>query len=540
MVIEIVVYNIKNQAFPIIRGLIIELKSFINLITASRLIIIIWGILNKRPGKRLNFDFPKDKFQQSKLTHLHLLLEFKMKMKHQRFLFFFLIPIALIIASCSDENGKPDPPPAGNEFILPDPPLYGSPFSDVPETEDVVMYEVNLRAFSPANLQGVINKLDHIKSMGVNVIWLMPVYPIGAVNSVNSPYSVKNYREVNPEFGTLDDLRNLTNQAHQRGMAVILDWVANHTAWDNPWMKYPAWYTKENGVVIHPAGTNWLDVADLNFESDDMRKAMISAMKYWVLDANVDGFRCDAADMVPFEFWTQAIDSMNAIPGREIIMLAEGARSDHFSAGFQMNYAWEFYGKLKSVFSGQPASGLFATHISEYNSIPAGKQKLRFTTNHDESAWDVTPMVLFNGKKGALAASVIATFMGGVPLIYGSQEVGRLEKLPFFTNSPVNWSENPDMLAAYQDIISFYTGSETAKRGTLTSFPSNDICAFIRRSEAEELVFLVNVRNSQVTYTLPTAIGTHVWENVLTGSTVGEAGSVVLGAWEYLIQRRAR
>jgi hypothetical protein len=460
-------------------------------------------------------------------------------MRFDRYRLCWLLILLLIVSACSDKEEKPGPSITENEFILPDPAQYGTPFSAVPETEDVVMYEVNPRAFSPASIQGVINKLDHIKSLGVNVIWLMPIFPIGTVNSVNSPYCVKNYREVNQEFGTLTTLRTLTDQAHQRGMAVILDWAANHTAWDNPWMKYPEWYTRVNGVVIHPEGTNWQDVADLDFDSQDMRKAMISAMKYWVFDANIDGFRCDAADWVPFVFWKQAIDSMNAIPGRDIIMLAEGARSDHFAAGFQMNYSWDFYGKLKSVFSGQPASGLSATHTSEYSSIPAGKHKLRFTTNHDESAWDATPMTLFNGKQGALAASVIATFMGGVPMIYGSQEVGRLETLPFFTNSPVNWAQNPDMLTEYQKIMTFYSGSEPAKTGTLVSYPNNDISAFIRRTESEELACLVNVRNSAVTYTLPAAIGTQVWENVLTGSVMGEDDSIVLEAYGYLILTRA-
>ncbi|HCT70377.1 MAG TPA: alpha-amylase, partial [Bacteroidales bacterium] len=185
------------------------------------------------------------------------------------------ILLAFLVTACSDKEEKPAPPSPSNEFILPDPPQYGIPFGAVPATSDIVMYEVNLRAFSTAgNLTGVTQKLDHIRSLGVNVIWLMPIHPIGTVNSVNSPYSVKNYREVNPEYGTLDDLRRLTDQAHQRGMAVILDWVANHTAWDNPWMKYPAWYTRVNGEVIHPEGTNWLDVADLNFDHKDMRKAM--------------------------------------------------------------------------------------------------------------------------------------------------------------------------------------------------------------------------------------------------------------------------
>jgi len=330
-------------------------------------------------------------------------------------------------------------------------------------------------------------------------------------------------------------MRSLTEQAHQRGIAVILDWVANHTAWDNPWMKYPEWYTRVNGEVIHPDGTNWLDVADLDFDSQDMRKAMISAMKYWVFDANIDGFRCDAADMVPFSFWKQAIDSVNAIEGRKIIMLAEGARSDHFTAGFQMNYAWDFYSKLKSVFAGQAASGLSAAHASEYSSIPAGKHKLRFTTNHDESAWDATPMTLFNGAKGAVAASVIATFMGGVPMIYGSQEVGRVNILPFFSNSPINWTGNPEMLAEYQEIMSFYSGSEASKSGTTISYPNNDVSVFIRKSSSEELLFLVNVRNNQVTYTLPSAIIANEWENALTGMQMGAGQSIILQAYEYLI-----
>ncbi|MFH1121942.1 MAG: alpha-amylase family glycosyl hydrolase [Bacteroidota bacterium] len=456
-------------------------------------------------------------------------------MRHFRFTLSTLFLVFCFLASCSDKEEMPKPVAPVNEFIIADPPQYGSPFHEVPETKDVVMYEVNLRAFSPANLQGVISRLDHIKSLGVNVIWLMPIHPVGTINSVNSPYSVKNYREVNPEFGTISDLRNLTDQAHQRGMAVILDWVANHTAWDNPWMKYESWYTQENGTVIHPAGTNWLDVADLNFDSKEMRKAMISAMKYWVFDANADGFRCDAADMVPFDFWKQAIDSLNAIPDREIIMLAEGARNDHFTAGFHMNYAWDFYGTLKSVFSGQPASGLIAANATEYYNMPAGKHKLRFTTNHDESAWDATPITLFNGKQGALAASVIATFMGGVPMIYGSQEVGRANTLPFFSNSPINWSENPDMLAAYQAMMEFYIASEAAKTGLILDLGNDNVCAFSRTSVNEEILVIVNVRNSESTFEVPGVMQLTEWESLNKESFSFRSNSMILSPYQYLL-----
>ena len=148
----------------------------------------------------------------------------------------------------------------------------------------------------------------------------MPIYPVGALNSVGqlgSPYSVRNYKEVNTEFGSLDDLRNLVEQAHARGMSVILDWVANHTAWDNPWIVNPTWYKRNSSeAIVIPPGTNWKDVADLNFSSTDMRRAMFNAMKYWILTANVDGYRCDYADGVPFDFWKQAIDTLESIPNR--------------------------------------------------------------------------------------------------------------------------------------------------------------------------------------------------------------------------------
>ncbi|MDX9942166.1 MAG: alpha-amylase family glycosyl hydrolase, partial [Bacteroidales bacterium] len=327
---------------------------------------------------------------------------------------------------------------------------YGTPFTGIPATEDLVVYEVNLRAFSPeGTLQGVIEGLDHIRSLGVNVIWLMPIHPIGQVNSVNSPYSVQDYLAVNPEYGTLDDLRQLTDAAHQRGMAVIMDWVANHTAWDHPWISNPGWHsTDDQGNIIIPPGTNWQDVADLNFSSFPMRQALTDAMRYWVLEANVDGFRCDYADGVPFDYWRTAIEELRAIPNRRLVMLAEGNRSDHYQAGFEMTYAWTYYARLKDVFNGQNANILYTTHTGEYAGVPQGKHLLRYTTNHDESAWDATPMTLFNGQQGALAAAVATTFMGGVPLIYTGQEVGRTATLPFFSQSPVDWTANPTMLAA--------------------------------------------------------------------------------------------
>jgi glycosidase len=413
---------------------------------------------------------------------------------------------------------------------------YGKPFANIPETKDIIMYEVNLRAFSQSgDIPGVLERLDSIKALNVNVIWLMPIHPIGEIKSVNSPYCVQNYLEVDPEFGTLEDLRALTDQAHAKNMAVILDWVANHTAWDNPWIDSTSWYTQENGEIISPKGTNWQDVADLNYDNPEMRLAMIDALKYWLLEANVDGYRCDAADFVPFDFWQQAIDALSSIPNRALILLAEGARGDHFTAGFQLNYAWDFYHKLKRVFSGDPASGLYTTHISEYQDIPDGKHKLRFTTNHDESAWDATPVALFNGIDGALAASDITLYMGGVPLIYGSQEVGTADPVPFFSQAPIDWDQNPGMYRTYKNIMTFYAQSDVLIDGNLTDYSNSTVVCFTRKSAAEEVLVITNTRDRHIDFSLPDDLQHSSWTDAFSNRTITLDTAISLGSYAYKI-----
>jgi glycosidase len=441
----------------------------------------------------------------------------------------FILLLSMVLFSCNKEEP--------NNHIDPPPPVDTTTFV-IPKTEDIVMYEVNLRALSPTgDFQGVIDRLDEIKALGVNVIWLMPIYPIGEINSVNSPYCVKNYKEVNPEFGSMSDFKELVKEAHDLDIAIVVDWVANHTSWDNPWIVNKDWYTQDgNGNIISPPGTNWQDVADLNFTSQEMRLNMIGAMKYWITAADIDGFRCDAADMIPFGFWQQAIDSLDAASEKELILLAEGARIDHFTAGFQMNYSWDFYNKILQVFKQNiGASVLFTVHNAEYSGIPAGKQKLRFTTNHDKSAWDATPMVLFNGEQGALAASVITIYLGGIPLIYGSQEVGVEENIPFFSNAPVNWSLHPEMLQAYKEIINFRDGSDALKKGELVPYPNLDVMAFKRVYDQKEVLVLVNVRNRVVTYDIPAELENTSWTDTFDSTAVILPGSIDLDAYGYLV-----
>jgi glycosidase len=447
---------------------------------------------------------------------------------------FYVIYLFIISVSCSDkEDTIKIPEPNDSDTLQND-----EPFSEVPNTSDIIMYEINERAFSASgDFAGIISRLDSIRTLGINVIWLMPIHPIGEINSVNSPYCVKDYEDVNPEYGDLKDLQNLVSEAHNKGMAVILDWVANHTSWDNNWIQNKSWYTQDaDGNIIHPAGTNWEDVADLNYNNAEMRLEMIEAMKYWILKANIDGYRCDAADFVPYSFWSQAIDSLQNMPDRDIILLAEGARPDHFDAGFQMTFGWDFYNKNISVFqSGQSATGFYQVHRNEYNNIPDGLHKLRFTSNHDKCAWEDTPLVFFGGKDASIAAFAITAYMGGVPLVYNGQEVGCLIKLPFFSKSEIDWHINPGMFHEYKMLLGLRNSNIALREGELEEFSSDDIVAFIRRSADNEVMVLVNTRSETKSFELPVSIQNTTWQNANNDESVTLSNTISLNAFEYII-----
>jgi glycosidase len=466
-----------------------------------------------------------------------------MMLNYQYFLIVMkkLCLMILIALGCSNEDSAPKPvtPPDERE----QPKQYGVPFATVPDANDVVLYEVNIRAFSNnGDFQGVIDRLDHIKSLGVNTIWLMPIHPVGQVRSaggLGSPYSVQNYLEVNPEFGDLAKLRELVDKAHDRGIAVMIDWVANHTSWDNPWIANKAWYTQDAaGNIVIPPGTNWQDVAELNYNNSEMRAEMIYAMKYWILEANIDGFRCDAVDYVPSDFWAEAIATLKSIPNRKLILLAEGGKQENFAAGFQMNYAWDFYTNLKDVYNnGKSAATIFTVHNNEYNSIPDGAVKLRYTTNHDISAWDATPVEVFQGENGALSASVITIFTSAAPLIYSSQEVARQELLPFFTKAPIDWSENQEVLNSYQKLLTIYNSSSTFRDGALKSFANSNIAIFTRTSGNEVYLIMVNVRNAESSWTVDDTLKGS-WTNLISNSAYNIGATVSLPAYSWVILKR--
>lgn len=448
-----------------------------------------------------------------------------------------IVPVMLLLFGSCAKN--PDDPIDNNHNTNTDPAQYGTPFAGVPAAPDAVIYQVNMRSFSSSrNFQGVIARLDSIKSLGVNVIYLMPVYPVGQEKSVNSPYCVKDYKAVNPEFGTLDDLRSLITGAHNRGMAVILDWVANHTAWDNSWISNTSWYVKNSsGVIQSPNG--WNDVAQLNFSNFEMRKAMIKAMTYWVYTANCDGFRCDYADGPPADFWKQAIDTLRNIKTHKLLMLAEGTRTDHFSSGFNYTFGFRFYEQLKNVYSkNQPATNINNLNTSEYTGAADENRVVRYTTNHDVNSSDGTPLDLFGGNQGSMAAFVVSAYMKSVPMIYNGQEVGTPYKLNFpFTGTTINWNLNPEMVAEYKKIIALRNSSIAIRRGALTSYSNADICAFTKISGTDNVFVLSNLRNTSIDFTLPAAVAGS-WKDAFTGNPVTLNTQLSLAPYSYLVFKK--
>ncbi|MFN1834097.1 alpha-amylase family glycosyl hydrolase [Balneola sp. MJW-20] len=308
-------------------------------------------------------------------------------------------------------------------------------------TKNASIYEINVRQFSEeGTFNAVREELPRLKEMGIRILWLMPVHPIGEINrkgSLGSYYSVADYKDVNPNFGTKEDFRALVDEAHEMGFKVIIDWVANHTAWDNPWTANPDWYElNEQGEFIPPRGTDWTDVIQLDYTNENMRAAMIEALEYWVRDMDIDGYRCDVAGMVPTDFWVEAIDSLNQI--KPVFMLAEDGEPELVVEAFQMNYAWAYAHMIREVAKGDSTFTDLTELINDNEKrFPRSAYRMYFTSNHDENSWTGSDSAMYGDNFENFA--VLSATISGMPLIYNGQETGLNEQLEFFEKDPIQW-----------------------------------------------------------------------------------------------------
>jgi glycosidase len=314
------------------------------------------------------------------------------------------------------------------------------------------LYEVFVQDFSPSgNFRGVIDGLDRIQSAGADVIWLMPIYPIGLLNrkgTLGSPYAVRDYRAINPAYGSAADLRALVQAAHGRGMKLILDWVPNHTSPDHPWIKaHPDYYIRnERGEPSVPRDdkgklTDWTDVAQLDYKNPAVRREIVATMQYWLKEFGIDGFRVDVAGFIPYDFWREAVPAVRAAVPRRILLLAEWGDPEMHRLGFDLTYAWDSYDRLKAVWQGAPASSFVKAELGDMKTMPPGGMRMRFTTNHDKTAWEDPPVTIFGRGAGARAAFVAAALLPGRPLLYNGQEVESPQKLGLFERQPIAWDQ---------------------------------------------------------------------------------------------------
>ncbi|MDO8548554.1 MAG: alpha-amylase family glycosyl hydrolase [Ignavibacteria bacterium] len=412
-------------------------------------------------------------------------------------------------------------------------------------------YEVNVRQYtSTGTFAEFETHLDRLKDLGVGILWFMPIHPIGVQNrigSLGSYYSVKDYYDVNPEFGTLDDFKALVDSVHEKGMYVLMDWVGNHTSWDNSLtITHPEWYVKDvNGNFIPPPGTNWSDVIQLDHSKPELREYMIDAMKFWINEADIDGFRCDAVSFMPLNFWTTAITELkNAKPG--ILMLAEGDGPQYQAAGFDMSYAWGLHGFgngiLINIVNGTNNANFVNSYSTQENTnYPAPHYRMYFTSNHDENSWYGTVYELFGD-----AAEVFAVFTStfrSMPLIYSGQEAGLNKRLLFFDKDEIIWQPHP-FAEMYRTLFhlkrenkALWNGNDGGQLQRVLTTNNPAIFAFIREKENHKVFEILNLTGQEKTVTLEGTLYPGNYRDAFTDDSIlfSENAEVTLPAWDYKV-----
>ena len=370
--------------------------------------------------------------------------------------------------------------------------------------KDAVIYEIFPRQYSQkGDFNSITNDLDRLKNLGVTVLWLMPIHPIGKEKrkgSVGSPYAVQDFYAINADYGTKADLQKLVGESHKRGMKVIIDIVANHTAWDSVMMKNKGFHTTNDKGEIIPPVPDWADVADLNYDNAELRKYMIEMLKMWVRDYDLDGFRCDVAGFVPTDFWELARQEVDKIKP-DTIWLAEWESPDLLVKAFNLDYSWNNHAVLAEVLFGKkPAYEIRKTWETDNAKNPRGALRMRFSDNHDERR-----AIARFGEKGALAAQALAFTLDGVPMFYNGMETGDttesgapalFEKMPIFWQFAERRSEFPKF---YKGMIDLRKNSIALRRGDLTWLKNSDearILTFKRKSGNEEIIVAINMTNA--------------------------------------------
>jgi glycosidase len=404
------------------------------------------------------------------------------------------------------------------------------------------IYEVNVRQYTTEGTFNAFSKhIPRLKEMGVKILWLMPITPISKEKrqgTAGSYYACSDYVSINPEFGNLDDFKNLVKQAHDLNMHVIIDWVANHTGWDHHWVKeHPDWYEHDaEGNFVERHG--WIDVIDLNYQDKNMRAEMISCMKYWITECDIDGFRCDMAHLVTLDFWVEAKEQCESV--KPLFWLAECEVPEYHKV-FDATYAWKWMHTTEKLVKNIASLHDFKDVLKTYQDYPQNALKLFFTSNHDENSWNGTEYEKFGN-----AAKILSVFIfvwPGIPLIYSGQELPNLKRLLFFEKDCIDWGDQQPKLENFYKRLLALKSTNTAlhETGNIHVLPSGfneNIFAFLRINAQDRVLAIFNFSNKdrvqfKLTHPLLEGYFTHLFSDITY--KLGAVQSFELQAWEYIV-----
>jgi len=412
------------------------------------------------------------------------------------------------------------------------------------------IYEVNIRQYSKEGTLNAFTKdLSRLKEMGVDILWLMPIHPIGVKErkgTLGSYYSVSDYRGVNPEFGTMEDFEKLVDKAHQLDMRLILDWVPNHTAWDHPWItEKPEYYTinPATGKISLPLDrgnlTDWSDVAELNYDNADLRKEQIADMHFWVEEKKIDGFRFDSPHNVPLDFWKEMAASFAS--NKNVFLLGENEDDDFLEAGyFNCFYAWEFVDVLKHVFQEDAPASAIDDYLKE-NYLKDQQLRIYYTSNHDENSWQGTVFERLGA--GHKPFAILSATLNGMPLVYSGQEAPVKKRIEFFEKDPIEWN-NYEYASFYKTLLNLKHKNQALWNGTyggdinrIQTGKDEHVYAFSREKNGDKVVVICNLSNEAQDIKLngEDCVGTYT--NVFANATVSieKDTEMTLNAWDYLV-----
>ncbi len=456
----------------------------------------------------------------------YLLKKLVNKMKKVKFI--VLVFISLIVLSCSQTQSI----------------VKEIKFSHPGWSYNASIYEVNIRQYTPeGTFKAFMHHLPEIKKLGVDILWLMPINPIGKLHrkgTLGSYYSIKDYKEVNPEFGNKNDFKNLVNSAHALGMHIIIDWVANHTSWDNVWVKTnPDFYKKNLSGDFYPPVKDWSDVIDLNYDNDSLRAAMIDALRYWVKNFDIDGFRCDVAERVPMDFWKTARIELDKI--KPVFMLAEGSKPALHINGFDMSYNWKLKDLMNNYAKGKTnIKDIKNLFINENKKYPTNAFLMNFTSNHDENSWNGSSIKRLGNYNEPFA--VLISTAEGMPLIYNGQETGMTKSLEFFEKDTIPW-EKDKIRNVYSRILNekkinsaLWNGNKGGKMNFIETGNDKILC-FFRKKQLDFVLVVLNLSDQLQKFTISNDNMVGNFKNLITdvNVTLNKNETVSLEPFKYLV-----